>query len=391
VLIIAGFLCGRYYTAKKKRVNKTAGLGAVRADASFSEMLYFYAMESKTNTATNQRMDWIDYGKGIGIILVVYGHLLSSAYHAGIKVPEHFFALSDSILYGFHMPLFFLLSGLLVEGSLQKRGPQSYILDKFSRIAYPYVIWSLLQVSVEALFSKQTQLGATFADVAAIFYQPWGQFWFLYALFLMHITHAISSIFGKYSSGLLFVLAAVLFFNPLYIGTAGIYGFCVYFIFFVGGIILRKALILVDQYDLPLWIILSLFITLICSGYFIFEYQIDPVRLTGDIHPFYFLYLAVLGSAACIGLAQYLAKRNAAPYLKVLGAYSLQIYLVHMLAGVGIRIVLLHVFGLQNWVLHTIIGVGFALTVPILLQIISDKLKFPYLFEFKKEYGQASA
>ena len=25
-----------------------------------------------------QRIDWVDYGKGIGIILVVYAHLLSS-------------------------------------------------------------------------------------------------------------------------------------------------------------------------------------------------------------------------------------------------------------------------------------------------------------------------
>ncbi|HEX2995384.1 MAG TPA: acyltransferase family protein, partial [Anaerolineales bacterium] len=56
---------------------------------------------------TETRADWVDYAKGIGIILVVYAHLLSSAYHAGLKIPQDFFAYSDSIVYSFHMPLFF--------------------------------------------------------------------------------------------------------------------------------------------------------------------------------------------------------------------------------------------------------------------------------------------
>ncbi len=332
----------------------------------------------------NQRTDWVDYGKGIGIILVVYGHLLSSAYNGGITIPEHFFALSDSIVYGFHMPLFFLLSGLFVEGSLQKRGIKSYLFEKFSRIAYPYLTWSILQVSVEVLFSSQSHQGASLTDLTAIFHRPWGQFWFLYALFLMHIAHAIFSKFGRYSTGLLFIFSAILFFNPLHIGTAGLFGFSTHFIFFVSGIVLRKILMDVEKYDLPLWAILSLFIILISSGWFIFEYQIKPERLAGSPHSFYFLYLAVLGITACISLSQYLAKRDAIQYLKILGIYSLQIYLVHMLAGVGIRIILLNIFGVQNWVVHIILGVGFALTAPIVLQKISDWARFPYLFEFKR-------
>jgi len=332
----------------------------------------------------NQRTNWVDYGKGIGIILVVYGHLLSSAYHAGVKVPEHFFALSDSIVYGFHMPLFFLLSGLFVESSLRKRGIKNYILDKFARIAYPYVIWSLLQVSIEVLFSDQTQLGATPSDLAAILYRPWGQFWFLYALFVMHITFAVTSKFGKYSTGFIFILAAILYFYPLYIGFAGLYGFSTYFIFFVLGIVLRRTIIDTEKYQPPLWFTLLLFFILIGSGYVIFEFQIKPIRLGGGTHPFYFLYLASLGTAACIGLSQYLAKRNAARFLQSLGMYSLQIFLVHMLAGVGMRVVLLQLLGIQNWVIHILFGVGFALIAPILLQKISDRLNFPYLFELRK-------
>ena len=50
------------------------------------------------------RVKWVDYGKAVGIILMLYGHLNS----------KWFPALGESIkwIYTFHMPFFFLLSGI---------------------------------------------------------------------------------------------------------------------------------------------------------------------------------------------------------------------------------------------------------------------------------------
>lgn len=45
----------------------------------------------------NQRIQWIDSAKGFGILLVVYAHL---------------FEFGTSLIYLFHMPLFFILSGI---------------------------------------------------------------------------------------------------------------------------------------------------------------------------------------------------------------------------------------------------------------------------------------
>ena len=347
-------------------------------------LILFLAKVLKRKLLVTTRANWVDYGKGIGIILVVYGHLLSSTYHMGIKVPEKFFALSDSIIYGFHMPLFFFLSGLFVEGSFRKRGAKDYLLDKFSRIAYIYIIWSILQVSVEVLFSNETQRGATISDLLAIPYSPWGQFWFLYALLLMYITYAVFSKFGKYATPLIFLAALILFFYPLPFGIMALRSFSTHFIFFVGGIVFRNLVMETEKFEVPFWVIIFLFAALAGSGYFIFENLIEPMRLSGSDHPFYFIYLATLGTIACSALSQYLARKKIAHFLQVLGTYSLQIYLVHMLAGVGIRMVLLLVFGIQNWIVHIVIGVTFALVTPILMQNISDRLNFPYLFEMKK-------
>ncbi len=50
-----------------------------------------------------KRLDYIDALKGFGIILMVLGHM-----HFGYNVPHHY-------IFGFHMPLFFLVSGYLYK------------------------------------------------------------------------------------------------------------------------------------------------------------------------------------------------------------------------------------------------------------------------------------
>jgi fucose 4-O-acetylase-like acetyltransferase len=46
------------------------------------------------------RVGWIDFCKGIGIFLVVLGHILRDV-------------IAVDYIYSFHMPLFFFLSGLV--------------------------------------------------------------------------------------------------------------------------------------------------------------------------------------------------------------------------------------------------------------------------------------
>lgn len=55
-----------------------------------------------TNTE-NKRIQYIDIAKTLGIIFVIAGHVVSS--DTEIK----------KVIYSFHMPLFFMLSGMLVE------------------------------------------------------------------------------------------------------------------------------------------------------------------------------------------------------------------------------------------------------------------------------------
>jgi len=76
-----------------------------------------------------ERNVWVDYAKAIGIILVVYGHVARGVFNAGLPMDEARFVLVDSIIYSFHIPLYFFLSGLFFFDSLQ-RAVQSQAQDR---------------------------------------------------------------------------------------------------------------------------------------------------------------------------------------------------------------------------------------------------------------------
>ena len=75
-----------------------------------------------TNATQDVRKDWVDIARGIGIILVVYGHALRG--HFPLPHRPSWASSQDAIIYSFHMPLFFVLAGLF-------SGPRS------RRAAYP--------------------------------------------------------------------------------------------------------------------------------------------------------------------------------------------------------------------------------------------------------------
>lgn len=83
--------------------------------------------------AKRQDIVWMDWAKLIGIFLVVYGHLLQKTDN------WKYFQLHElwNIIYLFHMPLFFILSGYMYRSS--------HSLKKiFVTLVVPYLIYQIL-------------------------------------------------------------------------------------------------------------------------------------------------------------------------------------------------------------------------------------------------------
>lgn len=77
------------------------------------------------------RETWIDYARGIAIILVLYRHVFEGIKNAGIAVERYLFIEHFNIMFfSFRMPLFFIVSGIFVKSSLKKEGLQALYLPK---------------------------------------------------------------------------------------------------------------------------------------------------------------------------------------------------------------------------------------------------------------------
>ena len=84
-----------------------------------------------------KRFDYIDIAKGIGILMVVWAHILLTG-------------ASHQFIYAFHMPVFFLLSGMMF--SRDKYSSFGAFLGKRAkRLLIPYVIYSILTWGVWAI------------------------------------------------------------------------------------------------------------------------------------------------------------------------------------------------------------------------------------------------
>ena len=138
------------------------------------------------------RIKWLDSARGLGIILVVIGHALGGLIDSTLGASQDIFRQLFFAIYTFHMPLFFLLSGLMVTKRLEK-GQGVFLRGLLPSIVWPYFLWSFIQFTIiYALGTLVNRPAESYWPV--ILSLPWNtvsQFWFLYALFWMHILSVV--------------------------------------------------------------------------------------------------------------------------------------------------------------------------------------------------------
>lgn len=123
-----------------------------------------------------ERAQWIDNARGIGILAVVLGHVYDRAHGLG------------QWLYAWHLPLFFLLPGVLFH---LRRGWEAepfgaLVLRKARSLLFPYAGFSLVSVILMAVYEGvPNALDALVSRVLLPF--GMGTLWFLPALFLAEV------------------------------------------------------------------------------------------------------------------------------------------------------------------------------------------------------------
>lgn len=326
--------------------------------------------------AKQNRIYWIDYAKGIGIFLVVIGHVGRGMKLSLILDPSVAKSI-DLWIYAFHMPIFFFLSGLLIPSSVSK-SLKTFLIDKLKTITYPYFVWSIIQGLLLSTTFKYANSSISLMDLLQIIYQPILVFWFLYILFIILIFYKIAHelkispihffIFSIFLYGL-----QLLAFNFIPWGVFDLV--CRYTIYFaIGAVISHKLIPSLNQSKVSTLLLVTI------SGFLAIAAMVWLNMVENQLLvPF----IATIGVSSTIALAVLLERFKVASFIQQWGVLSLQIYVAHTIFTSGMRILLQKLVGTTEPFIHILLGTTAGIYAPIAIDWLCRQLKFPYLFTFR--------
>ena len=127
----------------------------------------------------------IDIARGVGILAVVLGHAVKQT-----QVSARWIRIVTYIVYSFHMPLFFLLSGFVAVRILRMQTFTErlrYIGDRALRLLVPYFVIGALYIPLKLKLSAYAVTPFATADIPKMLIgqNPDVSLWFLYILFVI--------------------------------------------------------------------------------------------------------------------------------------------------------------------------------------------------------------
>lgn len=96
--------------------------------------------------------EWVDRWKGLLIALVVLGHSVGVAGHFAQGTTKEFFVYAYKVIYCFHMPAFFCVTGYVWRTKSGERW-KDFCWKKFKRLVIPYFVFAALSGVVYYLMS----------------------------------------------------------------------------------------------------------------------------------------------------------------------------------------------------------------------------------------------
>lgn len=347
---------------------------------------------------SDNRLAWIDYARGIAILLVVYRHVFEGIKRSGAQVQDFMYLENANIIfYSFRMPLFFILSGVFIGSSLAKRTLTSFISNKVKVILYPYFLWGAIQITLQLIMSGYVNADRKISDFLYLFYLPREveQFWYLYTLFNVTILYAFLKVKLHLNITAQLFLGIILFYSSVLMSQNGFnLGFVSdifhYYIFFAIGDLIGKQIKKENNYprfsSWRLFLFLLPFFVL-CQLYFLVENirsGFEKYDFVEYQQPLQYLLIVIMGCAFVINVCFILQRYRTMTWLRTIGYYSLYIYVCHVLAASATRIFLQQVLGIHYLPLLLIGGITMAVLLPIILYNLAMSLGWYWLFTLER-------
>ncbi len=308
-----------------------------------------------------ERTQWIDSAKGIGILLIIFGHAYSTVTPSALYV----------YIYAFHVPLFFFISGLTLRPAA---GPLGGVVQKklrtlivpylwYAFLGYLFYLAGYMLAQRQGLQVPQFDYGL-WKPLVGIFIGTIGEgriingpVWFVMALFwtfvLGYLVNTyIRSATGQWAAIVLLTALGLALADRVTLPFSGVAALSA-LIFFQAGFRFQTARVLQAMSQTTRWCMLTVFIAIS------FFSQVNGFVGFGEGivgNPLWFLLFAFCGTLMVVLLV------NVADpwcgWLAFVGRYSLSIMLIHMLIIKSVKVVMSGVLGTSIQVIDNDVGLG---------------------------------
>jgi len=326
------------------------------------------------------RVDWVDYAKGICIILVVMMHSTLGVEKAAGELSW----LNGFIEWArpFRMPDFFLISGLFLSTRID-RPWRPYLDTKLVHFAYFYILWMTIQFAMKStgIFLSDGPLAALQAYGLGLI-QPYGTLWFIY---LLAIFFVVVKALKDVPPLLIFAVGVVLEMAHMETGWIVIDEFANRFVYFYAGYWLAKHVFAfareVNSLN-PLGILLGLVMWGIINAILVSN---------GMAHmPGVSLILGFIGAGAVISTGVLLSRFSFTFPIRYCGENSIVIYLSFFMFMAATRTLLLKLGVIEDLAIVSFIVTAVGVISPVLLFWAVRHTPLSFLFR-RPQWARLSA
>lgn len=317
---------------------------------------------------SKRRVDWVDFAKGICIILVVFMHA-----NGGVEKllgTETWFHGFIAWAKPFRMPDFFLISGLFLASRIDQPW-RSYFDSKVLHFAYFYFLWMAIQHVFKDVARGETDTFGLFHYASGLI-QPFDTLWFIY---LLAVFFVVVKLTRHIAPVVMFGFGALLEMLPIETGSLLIDEFAGRFIYFYTGFWMARH---VFRYAETLRRRSPAIVILCLAVWAAFE----AVMVNSGLAPMPLISLSLgfVGTAALIAASVLIARTRRFSVLRYCGANSIVVYLAFSLFMGTTRIMLVKVWPGLEPSLISLLSTAAGVVGPLVLHALTKETFLDFLF-----------
>ena len=326
-----------------------------------------------------KRLSWVDVTKGLLMILVVIGH-----YPGQLDFPL------AKYIYWFHMPAFFILSGLFFKPALEKGLMKLTIHKRFMQLIVPYLFFLLAITTIRygiEIGSGNMELGWYTNDfwtlvVGGRFARgAYGVFWFVTTLFFTYLFFLwMTKYFNRTKQiVILSIFYIIAHFESIFAmqvigGSPDTASQAIPMVWNIDVALMAVVYFALGYYLKSIWMNVTKWwllagLTVSISAYFLDEFHVIDYHLSMKFlryeHFVLDLIIPLSFTLVLVGVVQLIATRLSLNWLQWIEKHSLTVMYLHIFTDIL----------LNDYFTYGIVGfTAFGLIVPIIVSIIIQKL-----------------